>query len=408
MNDSDSQPQEPYLGDDGKMHYPGGGNRSNDTNANSGTNSNLKDDLELTRRINSAKEAASKQRGQRPAKEGEESASEPAEQSINQGARSEENTHRNDSVSSIRTYEMDTKQYMQNEKPSAASIALQEQATKREAVKEARREAQANDVARKQSSSSSHPFRRAFAIIAGVLLLVAALGVVGYVGYITLLVPDEITSNIEPSSFFFTESSEAITVTDSANPTMVQNRIDDILDDPPTTVGGVTQIFFTRPIEDGNDELLGTDGFLFNTGTSFPASLTRWLSDAFMFGVFVLDQQYPFLVFKTDSYEDAFAGMLRFESSMTSSLEPLFGEALRPNANPQIATSSTDRPNNPPQSGQFEDRIIQNKDTRVLEHPNGSTQLIYSFVTNDTLVITTDESALVEIFNRLQRVRFQQ
>jgi hypothetical protein len=60
-------------------------------------------------------------------------------------------------------------------------------------------------------------------------------------------------------------------------------------------------------------------------------------------------------------------------------------------------TTGTARDRNTPV---FKDKIIHNKDTRVLTTPNGQIKFLYSFIDKKTLVITTSENGLKEALYR--------
>jgi hypothetical protein len=56
--------------------------------------------------------------------------------------------------------------------------------------------------------------------------------------------------------------------------------------------------------------------------------------------------------------------------------------------------------------GRFEDRIIKNKDVREFRTDAGSVLFLYSFIDNSHLVVTSDETTLTEILDRLEKQAF--
>jgi hypothetical protein len=52
--------------------------------------------------------------------------------------------------------------------------------------------------------------------------------------------------------------------------------------------------------------------------------------------------------------------------------------------------------------GQFEDKIIKNKDVREFITVDGKALFLYSFIDNERLVITSNEETLAEIITRLE------
>ena len=130
-----------------------------------------------------------------------------------------------------------------------------------------------------------------------------------------------------------------------------------------------------------------------------PDSLTRSLRPLFMVGGHVFDGNQPFLIFKTDSYEQAFAGVLSWEPYLSGDLSPLFGHAI---ATRVVGTTTTAI------ASPFEDAVVRNKDVRVLRGEDGKIALLYGFPNRETLVITTNEYTFIEIVTRMTSVRFTQ
>jgi hypothetical protein len=77
------------------------------------------------------------------------------------------------------------------------------------------------------------------------------------------------------------------------------------------------------------------------------------------------------------------------------------------------AATSTDQVLEPSDSqaaftlrGQFQDRIIKNKDVREFVTANGTLLFLYSFIDTTHLVVSGSESALGEIVGRLEKQAF--
>ena len=138
-----------------------------------------------------------------------------------------------------------------------------------------------------------------------------------------------------------------------------------------------------------------------------PGSLVRSFGPLFMVGSV---GESPFLIIKLASFENAFAGMLLWETTMAEDLTPIFGNA---NVVKAIAPTSV-----------FRDVIVRNKDVRVLETVVESTVvtgtgtstatttgtstvpvLLYSFFDNSMLIITDRIEALQTLIDRLTRER---
>ncbi len=117
-----------------------------------------------------------------------------------------------------------------------------------------------------------------------------------------------------------------------------------------------------------------------------PQELTDSLADKFMLSKFYLSKDWPILIFKIRSYELAFAGMIKWEKEMSSDLGGIFS------------------PSKP--GFDFQDKEIQNHDTRVLNDENGNSVLIYSFINRNYLVIAQKEEPLKEIFRRFSSPQY--
>lgn len=118
-----------------------------------------------------------------------------------------------------------------------------------------------------------------------------------------------------------------------------------------------------------------------------PTSLARALGPDFVFGFKNSEPKEFFILTKVSSFNNSFDGMLRWERSMKNDLEKIFPM-------PELIFSVNEPSRN------FEDLIIRNKDTRVLKDDFGNITLVYSFLDQENLLITTSESIFSEVLNR--------
>lgn len=114
-------------------------------------------------------------------------------------------------------------------------------------------------------------------------------------------------------------------------------------------------------------------------------SLVRSFGSIFMIGGLGEEQ---FIVIKLTSFENAFAGMLEWESNMAEDLIAVFANAntLQANASENV----------------FRDVIVKNKDVRILEVA-GEPVLLYTFFDNNMLIITESFKTLEILMERLTR-----
>lgn len=169
---------------------------------------------------------------------------------------------------------------------------------------------------------------------------------------------------------------------------------------------------------------LDTRGFFSRIGTHAPDSLTRSLTPQFVLGFYAEAHNAPFLIFKTDSYEQAYAGMLAWEDTLASDLTPLFIPAEEPAPAPittvasstaattaKAAATSTSIKSSAPTTtpalpgllkSPFADAVLDNHDARVLRDQKGAIVLVWAFVDRQTLVIATDRETLAELVTRVE------
>ncbi len=149
----------------------------------------------------------------------------------------------------------------------------------------------------------------------------------------------------------------------------------------------IEQIEMRRDAGDAS-ELLSTEDFLTRLNVKAPNPLVRAFGDLFMLGILGGNLGHVFIIIELDSFENAFPGMLDWEAKMVEDILPLFAT--------QEVVSSTHT------LAEFEDKTIQNHDTRILRSSSGEIVLIYGFFDNAKLIITDNESSFRTIINRLQ------
>lgn len=128
-----------------------------------------------------------------------------------------------------------------------------------------------------------------------------------------------------------------------------------------------------------------------------PDLFGRSLSSTWMLGVYAgqNDIKHPFIITTNNFFQNTFAGLIQWEKTMSEDLKVY------------ISSSDFDEGgSNSGIRGQFKDRIIRNKDVREYVAENGHIIFLYSFISNDKLVITNSEEALEEIITRLEKSAF--
>ena len=128
-----------------------------------------------------------------------------------------------------------------------------------------------------------------------------------------------------------------------------------------------------------------------------PDLIKRTLSADFMIGTYSLTKNIPFLILKTTSSENTYAGMLGWEKDMKNDFKILF---KLPDYEKIVSVKDLVTPII---IKKFEDAVIVNKDIRVLRDDNKQIILIYCLIDKETVVITTDTEALKNIITRLNK-----
>ena len=138
--------------------------------------------------------------------------------------------------------------------------------------------------------------------------------------------------------------------------------------------------------------IITTEEFLNILNTKAPGALVRAFDPLFMIGLIgdtteASSTPHTFVLIKLDSYDNAFAGMLSWETDMQNDLLPLFT-----NSETISSLSATTT---------FQDITTQNKNARAVKDANGKTIFLYSFLGNNTLILTDNETDLNALVARL-------
>lgn len=149
----------------------------------------------------------------------------------------------------------------------------------------------------------------------------------------------------------------------------------------------ITQIQLLRGVGEGAVPLTSTD-FFTRLNIHAPEALIRAFDPLFMLGLIGGSKTHAFVLVRLDSFENAFPGMLAWESRLGEDLLPLFAD--------EAETESV------PSATSFADLSIGNRDTRVLKDTAGRIVLLYAFFDNNLLIITDGEEAFRTLVSRLQ------
>ncbi len=283
----------------------------------------------------------------------------------------------------LRTYKDDVAKALENGKTSMAQMVLAEQ-RKKEQVQEKKT----------ATSKENMPFFVS-SIFLGFIGLLILTGAVFY--FLTTEDGVDKKQQINLSTIIFTEEIREIDITDTSKKSLTK-KISDEIKNIDITLDFIENIYFTKQIPltaiDSLEEqqyiktLVSAEQFLRKIEAGASDTLLRSLSDEFVFGVHVFNGNQPFMILKTDFFENSFTGLLKWEKSMAKDLLPLFA----------VAEYKDDIVNK-----KFKDIIIKNRDIRALIDENNEIALLYSFFDKNTIIISTAEETLDEVISRLNR-----
>jgi hypothetical protein len=229
---------------------------------------------------------------------------------------------------------------------------------------------------------------------------------------------------------------------DNIGPIQVETRIANEMAKPqaPSTI---REIILTKNIASAQTRVSGPE-MISLMEIDPPDNLKRSLTSPWMLGIYNDEQNQKsiFVVATTNFFQNAFAGMLQWESVMADDLKqylypasgpygianapayvpplnfPPFASTTASTTTPTASTTSTVMASTTATStnftvqpyftlrGRFEDRIIKNKDVREFRTFEGNTLFLYSFVDTSKIVVAGNEQVLAEILTRLEKQAF--
>lgn len=275
-------------------------------------------------------------------------------------------------ISPIRTYQSDAARSVQENKTSVVRMVIAEQG---------KRDKQLGELSPRSS-------KNIILISLSVILLIAGVLLSTY-----FFVKNVSTSNDTPTgvvrikTFILTEEDFGIDVTDSNREATWKKSINSIKTLNPR-LDTLVNIYFTETKDYlSQPEIINTERFFSVLESKIPSPLLRSLDSEFLFGIHSFNGNQPFLILKTNFYENAAAGMYSWEKDMAEEILPLFG--IAPSGNSNIYEKD------------FVDAIVKNKDVRTLKDNADQPMIMYYFKDKKTIIITTNEATLSELITRL-------
>jgi len=300
----------------------------------------------------------------------------------------------------------DTPEPFQLEKRQAQLVAEQKIKEEQSRIKfeqqqlQSARENRRQEATNQPAKSSDHrPIKYRVVTLLISVLFIAVGGGVLYGAYSIFFVEEPRVPQLMLDTLILAEKNVDVDVTGLNGREFLSEltRARDNASSPINTIVNFTPLEVSPSAKDNkvNTKELAGSFFFELIAPSGPTALPRSVGDKYMLGLFVSAENQMFLIIKPTFYESTFAGMLAWEKSMAQDLFPLFE---RHTLN---TVSSGGETTYAPPKNQFQDKVIDNKDTRVLYDSFGEIVLLYSFISRDTLIITNGGEAFLEVFKRM-------
>ncbi len=283
-------------------------------------------------------------------------------------------------VRALRTYQSDVAEALKKQKTSVIQMVLAEHKRKEKTAEEL-----------SPTSKKNLPV-----IVVSALFIVLSVVLVGGAGFYFLSnnkSAESPTQETAVPSQVFAEAKKGIDITGLSRDRIL-DEIRKEISSSNLRLDSVLNIYFAErvdpsapPSPTNTMRIVSTERFFNALESKIPNALSRSLEPQFMLGVHAFNGNEAFLILKTNFFENAFAGMLKWEEFMARELLPLFASPA--------GKEAYDR--------NFQDFVLKNRDLRVLYNETGEIVLLYSFYDNNTIVVSTSPDTLEEIVTRLSK-----
>ncbi len=288
----------------------------------------------------------------------------------------------------LRTYEGDVAEALARKKSSVMSMV----------VAENKRDTGSESISNKPPSQAG---KKLLLVLVSFIFVGAGIAGAYYLYLQSPLVPDEPAKQaVKIASIVTPDSQKVISVNSMKRDQLItflssefqkyEVGADKILELIPATTNGSTTLRVT------GSQFINTLEF------DMPDILKRSLTDRWMLGVHNSNEQdLPFMIFTTDFFQNAFAGMLKWEPSMPENLANLLGFRDRAQSNDPLSTTSIASFFNI--RGTFEDKTVRNRDVREFISERGEMLFLYDFIDENTIIIATSESTISALLDRIEK-----
>ncbi len=220
---------------------------------------------------------------------------------------------------------------------------------------------------------------RTFLMAGGIFLLLAGIAIAGWLLFFRKEpLTDEIKTNAPESLITFEKQEVAVLRSENKEELigLIQKKFES-----PISINTILDIpIFLK--SQNKKEYLSSSKFLEILEIKPPANFSQSLDGNFTLGIYYLKKNSPFLVFKISSFDLGFSGALNWEKKMANDLKDIL----------LVKNIGLSR--------QFQDKIIKNRDARILYDADNNPILMYAFINKKYLVIAADADTFEEIMKR--------
>lgn len=283
----------------------------------------------------------------------------------------------------IRTYRDDVASAIAANHLSSVNIALAENERLRKGT-------EVNTTTRDTSTYSTSKI----VVLVSVLIFIVGAGVI----FVPSLIQKNTITSTAPTTFprslITIEYQDELNV-DNIIPGKFATALASKLNDSRIPGGNMYQSIITTG-QSPSKRLINAKEFVSSAELSMPDTIKRTLQAEFVVGMYAQEINRPFVIFKTSSSDNTFAGMLEWESRLESDFQTMF----RLNGGGPTGLLRQIEQN---ENYQFEDAVVANKDIRQIKNAEGMVILLYSIVDKNTVIITVDANTFKELISRLNK-----
>ena len=294
-------------------------------------------------------------------------------------------------LKTLRTYKGDLEQVVKTDEGSLVGIASAE------SVKRYNGQQIEPTAIENRTYGTGETIKKVGIVILSTVLIVLGIGSAFY--FYGKSNSDIVSPEQKVSSFIFADEDFSFDITDLSR-RQILNELTTINKNTNLSLGRIRNVFITESFidEQGLEQraLVNASDFLKAIDEQMSASFLRSLGRDFMVGIHVFNGNQPFIILSTGFYENAFVGMLEWERDLKEDFTPFLGEEKAKTVDTTQTNTTVYKTTTPT----FSDAVLKNKDVRVLKDDDGKIILLYSFVDQNTIVITTNESTFSEVLSR--------